>query len=44
MDYATDENVETGYWGAFLGPVLTSLGGGVSDGEKVASPLNLLAY
>jgi hypothetical protein len=44
MDYATDENVETGYWSAFLGPVLTSLGGGVSDGEKVASPLNLLAY
>jgi hypothetical protein len=24
-EYAADENAETGYWGAFLGPVLESL-------------------
>jgi hypothetical protein len=29
MDYAADEDAETGYWGAFLGPVLESLARGV---------------
>jgi hypothetical protein len=34
MEYATDEDTETGYWGAFLGPILASLRGGVSDYRK----------
>jgi hypothetical protein len=29
MEYAADEDAETGYWGAFLGPVLESLARGV---------------
>lgn len=31
MEYAADEDAETGYWGAFLGPVLESLARGVSE-------------
>lgn len=39
MEYAADENAETGYWGAFLGPVLGSLAGGERDaiGGTIAS-------
>lgn len=29
MEYAADEDAETGYWGAFLGPALESLACGV---------------
>ncbi|KAF2818254.1 hypothetical protein CC86DRAFT_472942 [Ophiobolus disseminans] len=30
MEYAADDDAETGYWGAFLGPVLESLARGVA--------------
>jgi hypothetical protein len=31
MEYAADEDAETGYWGAFLGPVLKNLALGVGE-------------
>ncbi|KAF9730270.1 hypothetical protein PMIN04_012504 [Paraphaeosphaeria minitans] len=34
MEYAADENAETGYWGAFLSPILRSLADGVNVREQ----------